>query len=184
MAAGYWGRAFSSGSIVPDGVVAEAIQPHLGFIGRSLVLEGEAVFEIQCRQRPVVYSLLDSPRSRAARIPSRGFMNSQCPALRRPSPEPCRRTAFYISRYAAEARHPWRGISPIKAAGTTRKLLENLEVRLAQETGAAVGSYDSGPIRSGIRWTSNRHSGNEGSSHLGRHRRHGLGRRRHRRSYE
>ena len=39
-----------------------------------------------------------------------------------------------------EARHPWRGISPIKAAGTTRKLLENLEVRLAQETGSAVGS--------------------------------------------
>ena len=39
-----------------------------------------------------------------------------------------------------EARHPWRGISPIKSAGTTRKLLENLEVRLAQETGAAVGS--------------------------------------------
>ena len=46
--AGYWGRAFSSGSIVPDGVLAEAIQPHLGFIGRSLVIEGEAVFEIQC----------------------------------------------------------------------------------------------------------------------------------------
>ena len=36
--------------------------------------------------------------------------------------------------------NPWRGISPIEASQTTRKLLDNLELRLAQELGGAVGA--------------------------------------------
>ena len=47
VAAGYWGRAFSSGSIVPDGVIARGDGSRtLVLFGRSLVVEGEAVFEI------------------------------------------------------------------------------------------------------------------------------------------
>ncbi len=41
--------------------------------------------------------------------------------------------------YARGPTNPWRGISPIEASGATRKLLDNLELRLAQETGEAVG---------------------------------------------
>ena len=45
-AAGFWGRGFSSASIEPDGIVADALAPHLGLIGRQLVTAGEIVFEI------------------------------------------------------------------------------------------------------------------------------------------
>ena len=41
--------------------------------------------------------------------------------------------------YGRSASTPWRGISPIQASTTTRKLLDNLELRLAQETGESVG---------------------------------------------
>ena len=139
VAAGYWGRAFASGSIVPDGVIAEAIQPHLGFIGRSLVTSGEAIFEIQLDNGltllPASHATVmgePDPESWVYELTMSGPSRTVTRKL------PAGRVLHL--KYAVEAKHPWRGISPIGAAGTTRKLLENIESRLAQETGGAVGS--------------------------------------------
>ena len=44
IASGHWQRAFSSADMVNGGAVADALAPHLGFIGRALVRKGEAVF--------------------------------------------------------------------------------------------------------------------------------------------
>ena len=44
--AGWWQRAFASAEIQPGGVVSDLITPHLGTIGRAMVVTGEIVFEI------------------------------------------------------------------------------------------------------------------------------------------
>ena len=46
IAAGWWQRAFASADLQPAGVVADLLGPHLGTIGRAMVVTGEIVFEI------------------------------------------------------------------------------------------------------------------------------------------
>ena len=43
---GWWGRGFQSAEILPSGVVADLLRPHLAVIGRSLVTRGELIFAI------------------------------------------------------------------------------------------------------------------------------------------
>ena len=137
-AAGQWGRAFSSATVTPDGVVADLIAPHLGFIGRSLVTSGEAIFEIRfddgLELRPASLATVSGspdPETWTYELtmagPSRTFTR-RLPAGR----------VLHLT-YATNGRHPWRGVSPIGASSTTKGLLEHLETRLAQEVGQAVG---------------------------------------------
>ena len=139
IAAGQWQRAFASAEITPEGVVADLLRPHLGFIGRSLVLRGEAVFEVDVdgdlRLLPASTITVEggpSPSSWIYQLTLAGPSETVTRTL----------SADRVLRlyYAQSATNPWRGISPIEASGTTKKLLDNLEEKLAQETGQSVGS--------------------------------------------
>ena len=46
IAAGLWGRAFTSAELTPESIVADAIRPHLALIGRMLIITGEVAFAI------------------------------------------------------------------------------------------------------------------------------------------
>lgn len=138
IAAGWWQRAFQSAELQPAGVVADMIQPHLGFIGRSLVQRGEAIFHIDTEDGltllPALTATVDggpNPRSWSYELTLPG-----------PSETITRTVAadrvLHLT-YATSAANPWKGISPVEASGTTRKLIDNLEKRLAEEAGESVG---------------------------------------------
>ena len=138
IAAGWWQRAFASAEIRPQGVVADLLTPHLGYIGRSLVEHGEAVFEIAVdgglELRPAATVTVEgsnNPRGWTYLLSFSGPSEQVTRTL------PADRVLHLV--YARSATTPWRGIGPIDASGTTRKLLDNLEQRLGQEAGEAVG---------------------------------------------
>ena len=140
IAAGHWQRAFSSAAVVPDGVLADAIRPHLGFIGRALVEHGEAIFALDFDDG---LTLLPASNATIAGGPNPSSWTYEL-TLSGPSHtltrRPLRSDAVLHLFYARGALNPWLGISPIEASSTTRKLLDNLEIRLAQEAGGAVGA--------------------------------------------
>ena len=140
IAAGWWQRAFSSAQITPAGVVADALEEHLGYIGRSLVEAGEAVFALDFDSggltlipaHSVTVTGGPNPASWMYQLTLAGPSHT---LTRRPLPANAVLHLFYVRG----SRNPWRGISPIENSSTTRKLSDNLEHRLAQETGAATG---------------------------------------------
>ena len=139
IASGQWGRAFSSAEITPGGIMADIFKPHLGLIGRELVKNGQAVFELSVEGERV--SLIPASTVSVTGGPDPSTWRYEL-TLAGPSGSvtrhlPADRVLHLF--YAKSAAKPWRGISPIEASGTTKKLLDNLEKRLAQETGEAVG---------------------------------------------
>ena len=111
----------------------------MSLIGRGLVQDGEAVFGI------------DVLAGRLALLPVQTYTVTGDPdpstweyelTLAGPSTtvtRTVRADRVLHLRYAESATTPWRGVSPVDASGTTRKILSNLETRLAQETGGSVG---------------------------------------------
>ena len=137
-AAGHWGRAFASADIHPAGMVADMLIPHLSLIGRSLVEKGEIVFEIGMGDRveliPAASATIEggaAPSTWTYVVTLSGPSESVTRRL------PANRVLHLM--YATTVGTPWRGVSPIVKSGTTTTLLNNLETRLGQETGAAVG---------------------------------------------
>ena len=136
--AGQYGRAFQSAELTPAGLVADAIRPHLGFIGRAMIDRGEAVFEISFDRQLTLTA--------ASTVTVEGGADPRSWVYRLTLPGPSEMITRTLAAdrvlhlvYARAAERPWRGVSPIAASGTTKKLLENMEYRLAQETGEAVG---------------------------------------------
>ena len=136
--AGWWGRGFSSAQLLPAGAVADMITPWLAFIGRSLVLKGEAVFALDTDTEltmipasTVTVSGGANPREWLYEL----TLSGPSEIVTRTLP-PDR--VLHLT-YAVAAGAPWRGVSPIEQSGTTKKLLANLEQRLAEEVGGSVG---------------------------------------------
>ena len=135
---GWWQRAFASAELSPPGIVAAALRPHLGLIGRGLVAKGEAVFEIG------IDGGLNLRPASTVTVTGGGAPDSWMYELSLAAPSETvtrhlRADRVLHLRYGTTSRRPWRGVSPIAESGTTKKLLDNLETRLAQETGEAVG---------------------------------------------
>ena len=136
---GQYGRAFQSAELYPGGQVADALRPHLGFIGRSMIDQGEAVFAISFDGQLTLTA--------ASTVTVTGGADPRGWVYRLTLPGPSETITRTLAadrvlhlQYARAAERPWRGVSPLVASGTTKKLLDNLEHRLAQETGAAVGA--------------------------------------------
>ena len=137
---GWWGRGFQSADIQPAGVVADLLRPHLAVIGRSLVTRGEMVFYI------------DTDGDAMALLPA-----SNHHVEGNPNPESWQYTLTLTGptetitrtlgadrvlhlQYAADAAHPWRGVSPIGESATTKGLMSILETRLTEEISGGVGT--------------------------------------------
>ena len=139
IAAGFWQRTFSSAEIKGSAVVAEALAPHLGHVGRSMILNGEAVFALDFNDGlsliPASSAIVTGsaePRSWKYELTLSGPTSVK---TRR------RLTADSVLHlyYVRGTRNPWKGISPLAGAATTRKLLDNIERSLAREVGGANG---------------------------------------------
>ena len=140
IASGFWQRSFSSAQIKGSDLIAEALQPHLGYIGRSLVEHGEAIFYPDFADG---LTLLPASSATVTGGPEPSTWMYEL-TLSGPTSVKTRRrlTADSVLHlyYIRGSRNPWKGISPLAGAATTRRLLDNLERRLAQEVGGAVGS--------------------------------------------
>ena len=138
--AGWWGRAFSSATIKPAGIMADAIKLHLGFIGRQLVTSGEVVFALDFEGGLVLIPASTvtvkggpNPRSWVYELTLPG--PSSTLTRKRVSAE----SILHIT-YSRSSSTPWQGVGPIERSRTTRQLLDNLEQALAREAGGAVGT--------------------------------------------
>lgn len=138
--AGIWGRALASAKVLPEGsIAARALTPDvLEKIGRALVLNGEALFEIQVRGGGVV---LDQSCSWQITGEAQPWIYRADFAA--PSTILSRTRAgdrMLHVRIGADAAQPWRGIGPIERAATTLRLAANMESKLGDESGGPVGS--------------------------------------------
>ena len=140
VAAGWWQRAFASAEIQPGGVVANLLEPHLGAIGRALIVTGEIVFAIDTSGEGL--TLIPASTVTVMGDPN---PDSWAYKLTLPGPSttitrdlPADRVVHLM--YTRSRTSPWRGISPIEASRTTLELLSNLEQRLAEEAGQPVGA--------------------------------------------
>ena len=138
IAAGWWQRAFASAELKPTGIISEAIQPHLGFIGRSLIKDGQAVFALDFSAG---FRLLPASTVQVSGGPNPDSWTYEL-TLSGPS-ETITRTvpsgAVLHLVYASNAGSPERGVSPIEASATTKKLLTSLEQRLGEEANSSTG---------------------------------------------
>ena len=136
---GQWQRAFASADMTP-GPVADMLRPHLGYIGRSLVRRGEVVFQIDAEGGQIQLLPATTVTVHGGASPSTWTyeLTLSGPSELRTRTLPANLVLHLF--YGTDAANPWKGLSPIEAASTTRKLLDNIELRLAQETGGAVGN--------------------------------------------
>ena len=137
IAAGAWGRAFAAAQL-PEGVVGDLLRSHLQFIGRQLVTSGEVVFVVD--DEP---DLALVPASTCSVIGGHRRESWEY-ELTLPGPsETLTRTVgsgrVLHLQYSHDPDRPWKGLSPILASETTKKLLSNMEVRLSQEASTSVG---------------------------------------------
>ena len=137
VAIGLWGRAFASANVTPSGPIAEALTPSvMQMVGRNLAEYGESLWVIEVEDgalqlehasdytitgtREWIYDLsLSYPD---------GIVRRSLPASR----------VVHV-KYAEDGDQPWKGIGPFQQASTTRRLVSNLETRLADETSARSG---------------------------------------------
>ena len=137
VAIGLWGRAFASANVTPSGPIADALSPSvMQMIGRNLAEFGESLWVIEVEggalhlehasdytiegMREWIYDLsLSYPD---------GIVKRSLPAAR----------VLHV-RYAEDGDQPWKGIGPMQQASTTRRLVTNVETRLADETSARSG---------------------------------------------
>lgn len=134
LCAGAYGRAFALAQVQPMNAVTRALTPRvLQRIGRELILNGEALFEIVFDDGfslvPVSNYTLETDNLYALEI------NSPSKTITRYRPG----EAVAHMTYAESLNRPWLGESPLATGETSLTLANNLETRLAQETGGTVG---------------------------------------------
>ena len=140
-AAGLLGRAFASAAVQPSTVVTRALSPDkLMMAGRALIRRGEIVFLIRSTATgwiltpaetvqvfgnddpaswQYVLSLTGPSHSRVVRVPGASVVHF---------------------RWGSDPAQPWRGISPLAAAGETSRMLAESTAHLADEASGPRGS--------------------------------------------
>lgn len=137
--AGLVGRAFASAQVNARPVYARAVTPALlSLIGRELIRNGEAVFNLDVRAGRLAldpaadWDVTGSFQSDQWRY----RLNLAGPStLTTIANRPATGVAHF--RYAIEPARPWRGLSPIQAAA--------IAGRLSAETAKALADESSGP---------------------------------------
>ena len=136
---GWWGRAFTSAEIQPAGAVANLLIPHLGTIGRALVVDGEILFAVDIAGDTV--SLLPATGATVTGGPNPSTWEYEVSI---PGPSHTLTRTLPADRvlhlmFTPSRKSPWRGMSPIEASGTTKALIDSMETRLAEELNSGVG---------------------------------------------
>ena len=156
-AAGLYAAAFASARVVTDDArVAERLTPAwLAMVARSLIRRGEFLAVLEATPARGL-ELLTAGSWDVRGGPAENLNGGTGPtcsgrAVQRLGTVPSA-AALHV-RYAVDPSRPWRGLSPLESACATGVLAGNLEQRLGEETGAAVGGVhthaESGRHRSG-----------------------------------
>ena len=121
IAAGFWQRSFSSALIKGSDLIGEALAPHLGYIGRSLVEHGEAIFYPDFTGG---LTLIPASSSIVTGGPEPASWRYEL-TLSGPTSVKTRRrlTAESVLHlyYVRGARNPWKGISSDCGGGDDKK---------------------------------------------------------------
>ena len=140
-AAGLWARSFAGAKVSPANPITAAVSPGcLAMIGRELCRRGEAVFVLSVEDGRVRLLPVGSWDVRGGPDPETWFYRCD---LFGPSGNVSRlipSAGVVHVRYACDPAQPWRGLGPLQWARLTGSLAANLERRLGEEAGAAVGS--------------------------------------------
>ena len=139
-AAGLYAAAFAGARVLPENAATAGLSPGCrALIARDLIRRGESLHVIEVgggavRLRPVGSWDVRGPADEAAwwyRCDVFGPSGNETRFL--PA------GAVLHARYATDAARPWYGIGPLGWARATGALAANLEGRLAEEAGGAVG---------------------------------------------
>jgi len=138
--ASIYAQAFAGVGVQPA-AAARALPASLrAMIGRALIRDGQAVFRI----RVAAGRINLTPASHVSVIGNadpaswRYLLTEPGPSNTVTAEVPAAAVAHF--RYATSPAAPWRGVAPMAAAKSTATLASNLEQRLGEEAGAAVGS--------------------------------------------
>ena len=130
-------QEFRCGEIEPE---LQSINPaFLGLVGRSLVRRGESVFVIGVERGRIQLQPVGSWDVRGGSDPSRWFYRCD---VYGPSGNQTRflpGASVLHFKWGVDPSRPWHGLGPLAYASLTGRLLGNLEQRLGEEAGAAVG---------------------------------------------
>ncbi len=139
-AAGLYARAFAGAKITPESIATSALTPSvMALMGRDLIRRGESLFEITIDRGEVRLAPAGSWDVRGGPSPSDWWYRLD---LFGPSGNVTRfvpGAGVVHVKYSVDPARPWLGISPLGWAHATGTLAANLEARLGQEAGAAVG---------------------------------------------
>ena len=148
IASGLWGRAFESAEMTPEGIISDALRPHLALIGRMLIITGEVAFGIDVEGGALLLTPAKSlsvmgdpdPRTWVYELTMAGPSTTTTRTL------PADRVLHLT--YATETDHPWRGVGPLTGAASTVDLLSELESKLGQESASPTGNLI--PVPQGV----------------------------------
>ena len=143
-----YSRAFAAATVTPPEAAALLTPPLRALLARNLIRRGEDVHQItvergMIRLQPIgSWDVRGGPDPagwwyRCDRFGPSGNLTELVPAA-----------AVLHVRYAVDSARPWYGIGPLGWARSTGTLAANLETRLGEEAGGAVGHvipYPSGP---------------------------------------
>ena len=142
MAAMLWGLALAAARVTPDSGTAAAVSPDvLRHAGREAIRRGQSLHVIDAdpfegvRLMPAYqWDVIGGPR----RDTWRWRVTLAGPDTTETITVPDDGVVWLP--WAVDAVRPWRGVPPMEYAHVTGALAANLELRLSQEAGAAVGS--------------------------------------------
>ena len=141
VAAGLWARGFASATITPDNPATRSLTaPVLARIGRSLLSRGQAVFEIAVtggRLRLVPASTWDVT---GGADPATWTWDVDIPGPSGTVTRSLSSDRILNLTYSEDSARPWVGLGPLQLSKTTVDLMSNIETRLRQEMGQAVGN--------------------------------------------
>ena len=143
-AAGLYGAAFASARVVTDDtLVAERLTPAwLSMVARALIRRGEFLAVLEATPARGL-ELLTAGTWDAIGGPAEDgwFYRADLYGPSGSSSRTVPSAAALHVRYAVDPSRPWKGLSPLASACATGVLAGNLEQRLGEETGAAVGAF-------------------------------------------
>ena len=143
-AAGLYAAAFASARVVTDDPrVAERLTPKfLATVARALIRRGEFLAILEATPARGLellpagsWDVRGGPDERSWWY--RADLQGPSGSTSRTVPSAA---ALHV-RYAVDPSRPWRGLSPLESACATGVLAGNLEQRLGEEAGAAVGAF-------------------------------------------
>ena len=138
IASGLWARAFAAAEVSPE---IPAVSPSfLASVARQLVRRGESLWALDVRRGEIELRPAggwdiaggSDPESWVYRLDLAGPSGNETRLY--PAESVCH------FKYATDPERAWAGVSPLGYARQTARLAANLELRLAEETGASVGS--------------------------------------------